>query len=321
MLLECLMLMRQEYTQCTGLLEWSERRAASQWEQQQAEKVWQQLCAAANLSANLADVVDSICSNFQSFSTLLVHVTNTDLPHETRHFVSLEERVHALFNPRTVPGELEIVAMCRVFKNYCHCGQEVQHHGEVRSGHFEAEAPMYTASVEDVGHYGCMVVTEDGHANSDQQDSPPTHSSKTSACTSQSNKGMPQLRMSSKFRTPSPQSNKAMPQLRLSSKFKTLSPQNSKVVTRLPLISKASSPPAQNIKVMTLLPLSIKVSGPFISEQPSIREQQLEQSSIPYQQSLQPSSLEQQLLQPTPFDQQGHLCSTPEHQGQHFSSQ
>ena len=104
--------------------------------------------------------------NIQSYSRLEINVTNADLPSWLR-FTSIEDRIRAMADPKTMPGELELIATSNVLrKRFIVLDQEKQVLAEYRVDNFQDSQLLFVEfkSVgSDVGHYNCLVSPEIRH--------------------------------------------------------------------------------------------------------------------------------------------------------------
>ena len=123
-----------------------------------------------------AKVINSMCNSFDEYKNLDIEVINGDLPTWLR-YQSMEDRIAAMSNPSTMPGELEISVTSKVLERQIVIlnsdNRVVQ-----RYGRHMLPNPLiaqYTSVGQDVGHYSCVLLrgAEDGIPSSEAPSAPP----------------------------------------------------------------------------------------------------------------------------------------------------
>ena len=104
-----------------------------------------------------AQVVSYMCNHFSDYADLDEHTLNADLP-PWIHFPTVEKRIEAMADPKSLPGELEICATSKVLDKQIIVINSnnvvIQRYGQGE------ESPLivrFTSVGDDVGHYDCII--------------------------------------------------------------------------------------------------------------------------------------------------------------------
>ena len=105
-----------------------------------------------------AKMVDYMCDNYNSYSELDVETINGDLP-PWLHYSSMEDRIAAIADPLSLPGELELTATSNVLNIpivvFNNKNEVVQRYGKDTSA--DALMVQFMSVGQDVGHYNCVL--------------------------------------------------------------------------------------------------------------------------------------------------------------------
>lgn len=104
-----------------------------------------------------ARAISYMCSHFSDYADLDEHTLNADLP-PWIHFSTVEERIAAMAEPQSLPGELEICATSKVINKQIIVINSnnvvIQRYGQ---GDNSPLIVQFTSIGEDVGHFDCVI--------------------------------------------------------------------------------------------------------------------------------------------------------------------